>query len=177
MSLALSNKGEYEAQLSALQQILFNPNLKPYESGLIYQMLGTAHYELNDLGAAIIAFEKALLSGGLTAQECDQLELNVVQLLIANGQYREGALRLEQYVLAQETVKPQYIDMLVGAWVQAEDYERALPWAERWFNDASPKERRHFDLLNFLYNNLGMGHKQIEIREQKDALFPSSPSR
>ena len=176
-ALDLANKRQYKAQLAALEQILYVPDLTPYESGVIYQMLGTAHYELSDYSAAVNGFDKASKSGGLTGTECSQLELNIAQLLIANGQNREGALRLERYLKTQETVKPQFVEMLVGTWVSAEDYERALPWAERWLAEASPKQRKHFDLLNFVYGELGMGHKQIEIREQKNALFPSSPSR
>jgi tetratricopeptide (TPR) repeat protein len=62
--------------------------------------------------------------------------------------------------------------LLVQAWVEAEDYRRALPWAEKWFNTASPKERKHFDLLNFLYNNLEMPGKQADIVKQMIQKWP-----
>lgn len=171
-ALDMANKRQYKAQLAALEQILYVPDLTPYESSVIYQMLGSTLYELNDYSGAVKAFEDAVNSGGLTGDECSALALNIAQLLIANAQYREGALRLEDYINQGNTVKPQYVDMLVSAWVQVEDYSRALPWAERWFAEANLKQRKHYDLLNFLYNNLGMGHKQLELREQMDAQFP-----
>jgi len=79
---------------------------------------------------------------------------------------------LENYLNQGNPSKPAYVDMLVGAWVQAEDYRRALPWAEKWFRAASPKERKHFDLLNFLYNNLGMTGKQADIVKQMLQRYP-----
>ena len=60
--------------------------------------------------------------------------------------------------------------------MQAEDYRRALPWAEKWFNRASPKERRHFDLLNFLFNNLGMQGRQADIVKEMIGRWPEDKS-
>jgi len=60
----------------------------------------------------------------------------------------------------------------VKAWVQAEEFKRALPWAEAWFNTASPKERKHYDLLNFLYNNLGLKSRQADIVEKMISQWP-----
>ncbi|MEL6687861.1 MAG: hypothetical protein AAFP97_09585, partial [Pseudomonadota bacterium] len=67
---------------------------------------------------------------------------------------------------------PSYVELLVQAWVEAEDYRRSLRWAEEWFNTANPKERKHFDLLNFLYNNLGMPGKQADIVKQMIQKWP-----
>jgi len=94
------------------------------------------------------------------------LRVNIAQLLIANGQYADGAQRLENYLNRGGQQKPQYVEMLTQAWVQSDNYSRALPWAEKWFNNANPKERKHFDLLNFLYNNLGQPGRQADIVKQ-----------
>jgi len=56
--------------------------------------------------------------------------------------------------------------------VQDEDYVRALPWAERWFQDANPKTRRHYDLMNFLYHSLSMREQQVEIMGQMVKRWP-----
>ena len=68
--------------------------------------------------------------------------------------------------------------MLTQAWVQSENYSRALPWAEKWFNSANPKERKHFDLMNFLFNNLGQQGRQADIVKQMKAnLLPHQIDR
>lgn len=166
------NDGNNAAAITKLNEALAVPELNPYEKATIYQMMGSAYYEQTNYSRAIESFEKAISSGGLLPAEATSLRLNIAQLLIANGRHVEGATMLENYINQGNAVKPAYVDMLVGAWIQAENYQKALPWAERWFREASPKERKHFDLLNFLYNNLGMKGKQADIVLQMINRYP-----
>ena len=129
--------------------------------------MGQYNYELDRSDESITSFQNALRSGGLTPQDEGNLKLVVAQLMIGNGNYREGAERLEPLIAAGQASKPQYVDLLVNAWVQAEDYPRALPWAETWFEKAAPKEKRHYDLLTFLYNNLGMTEAEQKISKER----------
>ncbi len=170
-ALTLMNSNQYGPAISKLNEAMAL-ELNPYERSTTLQMMGSAYYEQNNYPQAISSFENAINAGGLLPKESTALRLNIAQLLIASGRNSEGATMLENYINQGNTVKPQYIDMLVGAWVQAEDYRRALPWAEKWFNAANPKERKHFDLLNFLYNNLGMTGKQADIVKQMLQRFP-----
>jgi len=126
-------------------------------------MQGQAYYELKQTGSAIQAFENAISAGGLLPNESSQLRLNIGQLLIGDGQYVRGAEMIENWGRSGGTITSNHVELLVQAWVSADRYSRALPWAERWFNEANPKERKHFDLLNFLYNNLGQPAKQADI--------------
>jgi len=45
----------------------------------------------------------------------------------------------------------------------AENYERALPWAERWFESANSKQRKHYDTLNILYEHLALTGKRRNL--------------
>ncbi|WP_427449864.1 hypothetical protein [Litorimonas sp. WD9-15] len=168
----LASNGDNLGAVNALNQALTLPDLNPYEKSTMYQMLGQYSYELDRPGDAQRAFENAINAGGLLPNEVDNIKVVIAQLMIGNGQYVEGAQRLENYLNSGGQQKPQYIDLLVNAWVQAENYQRALPWAERWFNAASPKERKHFDLMNFLYNNLGMQGRQADIVKQMIGRWP-----
>ncbi len=155
-ALQFMNSNQYNPALSKLNEAIALSELNPYERSTIYQMQGSAYYELNNYGQAISSFENAINAGGLLPNEADNLRVNIAQLLIGNGQYAQGAQMLENWINRGGQAKPNHVDMLVQAWVQSENYSKALPWAEKWFRAASPKERKHFDLLNFLYNNLGM---------------------
>ncbi|RKQ70882.1 tetratricopeptide repeat protein [Litorimonas taeanensis] len=163
---------QFQAAVSKLNEALALPDLNAYERSIIYQVQGTAYYELNNYGSAITAFENAISAGGLLPNEASSLRVNIAQLLIGNGQFAEGAQMLENYLARGGQEKPKYVEYITQAWVQAENYNRALPWAEKWFNAASPKERKHFDLLNFLYNNLGMPGKQADIVKQMINRWP-----
>jgi len=171
-ALTLANSGQTQSAISILQSTITSPELSPFERSTIYQMLGQWSYELDRSVEAQQNFENAINAGGLLPSETDNIRLIIPQLMIENGQYREGATRLENFLNSGAQQKPAHIDLLVNAWVQAEDYRRALPWAEKWFNAANPKERRHFDLLNFLFNNLGMQGRQADIVKEMINRWP-----
>jgi len=143
-----------------------------YERGTIYQMKGASHYALNQYGPAITVFEHAVSSGGLLPKEADRLRVNIAQLMIADEQYAKGAQALEDYLKAGGPEQPQYVELLVQAWLQAENYARAEPWAEQWFEDANPKERKHFDSLNLIYYKLNQAGPQAAIVEQMVKKWP-----
>ena len=171
-ALQLINGNQHSAALTQLSTVLTIPNLNAYERSTVYQMQGASYYELNQYGQAISAFQNAINAGGLLPNEADSLRVNIAQLMIANGQYAQGAQALENYINSGGQQKPQYIEMLTQAWVQSENYSKALPWAQKWFNNANPKERKHFDLMNFLFNNLGMQGRQADIVKQMINRWP-----
>lgn len=167
---------DYSGALVKLNEVLAIEGLNPYERSIVYQMRGSVNYELNQFTQAIDSFEKAIAAGGLNQKEKDQLRLNIAQLLIGNGQYARGAQMLEDFANRGGNLEPKHIEYLTQAWVQAENYTKALPWAQRWFNNANPKERKHYDLLNFLYSNLQMPAKQADIVKEMIGRWPDDKS-
>ena len=166
-ALLLANTDEYQKAIDVLQVELAGNDLSPAEFATIYQMMGQYNYELDRSDESLTSFQNALRSGGLTPQEEGNLKLVVAQLMIGNGHFREGAERLEPLIVSGQASKPQYVEMLVSAWVQAEDYPRALPWAETWLEKAEPKTKRHYDLLTFLYNNLDLPDAVQKISKER----------
>lgn len=163
---------KYEAALNALSEAQSLDELSPYEQSIIHQMRGSCFYELNQYDEAIVAFERAIAAGGLRANETRSFELNIAQLLIANDQFEAGAMRLEKWHRDGGVLKMAHIEMLWQAWSQAGYYDRALPWAEKWFNQASPKTRKHFDTLNFFYHMLDMSSQRSNILNQMAENWP-----
>ncbi len=170
--LTFINSHQHAAALAKLAEALSLPALNAYERGTIYQMKGASHYALNQYGPAITAFDNAVSSGGLLPKEVDRLRVNIAQLMIADEQYAKGAQALEDYLKAGGPEKAQYVEFLVQAWLQAENYARAEPWAEQWFEDANPKERKHFDSLNLIYYKLNQAGPQAAIVEQMVKKWP-----
>ena len=162
----------YSAALDALGQALALADLNPFERATIYQMQGSSYYQLEQFEPAITAFEQAINSGGLTAKDVADTRLKIAQLLIVAGRHAQGAQALEAYLRGGGQEKPEFAEMLTQAWIQAEEYSRALPWGKKWFAAAAPKERKHFDLMNFLYNNLGQSAQQADIVKQMISRWP-----
>jgi len=171
-AMTVAGEEQYSAALGMLSKALALPDLNAYEKATMYQMQGSYYYELEQYGPAIQAFENAISSGGLLPKESSNLRVNIAQLLIADGKFVRGAQMLEDWNRNGGQLKPVHVEMLWQAWSQAENYRRALPWAERWFNEANPKERKHYDLLNFMYSNLNMPAKQADIAKQMINLWP-----
>ena len=166
-ALSLANTGEHKKAIDVLEVELAGNDLSPIEFATIYQMMGQFNYELDKVPLAIRAFETAILSGGLTSNETENLKLVVAQLMIGNGDYRAGSEQLERLIEAQDSPKLQYIELLINAFVQADDYPRALPWAKIWFEKAEPKTKRHYDLLAFLYSELGLTEAKQKITKER----------
>lgn len=171
-ALTLANDGQTQAAVTRLEAAITAPDLTAYERSTIYQMMGQYFYDLDRPKDAQHAFENAVDAGGLLPKEADNINITITQLMIGNGQYRAGAQRLEAHLNAGGEVKPEYIELLVNGWVQAEVYSRALPWAEKWFDAASPKMRKHFDLLNFLYSQTGQAERQADVVKQMIDRWP-----
>ena len=154
---------QYDMALNDLANALSRDDLSPYEKSVIYQMQGSCFYELDQYADAIRSFKAAIEAGGLSDKEASALRMNIAQLLIASDRFTEGAELLEQWERDGGTLNAKHIEMLWQAWSQAGDYARGLPWAEKWFTAANPKQRKHFDTMNFFYNRLEQSDKQAGV--------------
>lgn len=168
----LISSDDFTGALALLANVPGLADLTPYERAVIDQMRGSSYYQLSEYGPAISAFERAVTAGGLTSKETNDIDVKIAQLMVANGQHRQGAEKLEAYLNGGGPLEAQYVDMLTQAWVQAEDYKRALPWAQKWFAAAVPKARKHYDLLNFLYANLDQRNRQAELVKEMIERWP-----
>jgi len=168
----LMGENQYSAALAKLSEVLKLPDLNAYELSIIYQMQGSSYYELDQFGPAITAFEKAIASGGLLPKEAANMQAQIAQLMIANGQYAQGAQKLEDYLKAGGQLKSAYINMLTQAWIQAKNYNKALPWAEKSFAAANPKERKDYNTLNYLYSQLKLADRQAELVKEMIGRWP-----
>ena len=172
-AISASNAGDNLQAVKLFETALSGSELNPYERSTIYQMLGQSNYQLDRLNEAQNAFENAINSGGLLPQEVANLNVSISKLMIGNGQIREGANRLESYLKSGGEAKPEYIQLIISAWLQIEDLERARPWAEDAFRKANPKTRKHFDQLNYIYHGLKQHELQSDIVKQMIERWPS----
>jgi len=112
-ALTLANGGQTSAAISILQSTISQPDLNAYERSTIYQMLGQYSYELDRAVEAQKNFENAINIGGLLPAEADNIRVAIAQIMIGNGQYREGATRLEEYLNSGGEPKDGYVELLV----------------------------------------------------------------
>jgi len=170
------NAQKYDRAIPLLQDLLRKTDLTAYERATAAQVLGSALYEKDDYPGAVNAFEAAIASGGLLPDEASNLRVNIAQLLIGSAQFVQGAQMLEDWHARGGKLKPAHLEMLWQAWAQAERYDRALPWAEKWFDNAALKQRKHYDLMNFLYHTLSIADAQTDILLEMSKIWPNDKS-
>lgn len=161
--MELMQRQDYDLASEKLEALLEKRKLSAYERSTLSQMHGQVYYELGENRLAIDAFGDAIEAGGLLQTELTSMRIVIAQLHIAEKDYQRGAEIFEALERDGHTLKPKQIEQVLNAWIAAENYERALPWAERWFETENAKERKHYDLLNFLYKTLDMTEKRKNI--------------
>ncbi len=162
----------YSEAIAKLKEALVLPNNSDYEISAIHSIFGHYYIESEQMDLAVSSFEAAISSGGLLSREVTSLEKQIALILISNERYSQGAQRLEAWIAKTKDNDPKNVEYIMQAWLQAENYQNALPWAEKWFKAASPKNRKHFDLLNYIYHNLGLHARQADLIKKMIGRWP-----
>jgi len=166
-------EGNFKKAIKRLKKARDISSLKPYEIGVIEQMLGNYYYKQNKNDDAIDHFERALASGGLLAADQYKLNKSAAQIMIADGQYNEGANRLATILSSADRSSAKYSKMIIQAYLQGKNYAAALPWAETWFGQLQNRERKHYDTMRFLYQKQGQDANQLALLQTMTQLWPN----
>lgn len=143
----------HKSAIQKLKKALKVKGLSPYEESTIHRMIGASHYSLGDNKKAISAFGKAIKSGGLLESEVKTFEANIAQLNILEKNYELGAQQLETYFLGGGARKANLIKLITQAYVNAENYDAAIPWAEIMLKNDIVQTRKEYDTLLFLFDS------------------------
>lgn len=174
--MALMQDKKYEDATAKLEALLEKSKLSAYERSTLLQMKGQAYFELTQTPLAIKAFENAISTGGLYPRDVHGLRVVIARLHIREGDYARGAEMVEQLERDGNTLNSSEVDLITTAWVQSGNYERALPWAERWFETANPKLPKHYNLLDFLYDTAEKTEKRLELNKVRVEKWPANRS-
>lgn len=122
----LISKQKYNEAIERLGKIAEAGN--DYEKAVAFYNLGFAYSSKNDLGGAGQAFQRALDLNALPQQQHEQLQYNLGQIYVANGQFDQGIRALEQYLAeACAPVPAEAHIFLANALSEKKRYREALP--------------------------------------------------
>ena len=122
---ALIRKGQYAAAIERLQRLTRSGS--DYEKALAYFNLGFAQAGQKNLKGQQQAFEQALRLKALPQEQQEQLQYNLAQIYIVDGQYQQGIRTMEAYI--KESCHPVPAEaylFLAQAYAQLKQYHRAL---------------------------------------------------
>ncbi|MCG8442239.1 MAG: hypothetical protein MI723_10570, partial [Caulobacterales bacterium] len=147
--------------------------VSPYELGVILMMRGNYQYQLERTPAAIADWNRALAEGDLNPDERMNLRYNIGQLYLTEGEYRRAIDILEQWISDGGDASASIHVNLVAAYAELDDYRSALRHGRLAFQKADPRERKHYDLLNYLYAELDMPRERAALLTEMVALYPT----
>ena len=126
----LIRKEHYDAAIDRLQRLTRSGS--DYEKALAFFNLGFAHAGKKNLKGQQRAFEQALSLKALPQEQQEQLQYNLAQIYIVDGQYQPGIRTMEAFIT--ESCRPVSADaylFLAQAHAQQKQYRQALAALQR----------------------------------------------
>lgn len=151
---------------------LLGQGANSYEQFVIYRMRGVAYYNQDRLDLAIRDFEAAIGTGAATQDESTSLRTNIGQLYIVTERYSEGISQLERAIAEGANLTPSLTMLLAQAYAQADRFSEGLRYAQMQFDNASPRERRNFDMLLLYFQQLERTQDQLRLITQMVERWP-----
>jgi len=166
-------KGQYNKGFKILEKLVDSDRLDARERAIIHIYQAATYFEIADDESAVEQFQLAYDSGGLGPQDAQNTLLDMARLKISVDQFASGAQDLELWAQNGGEVDEDIEELIRSSWIQAKNYDKALPLAEKYFNEANPKERDHYDQLYFVYAKLGLKDKTIAMLEEMLLQWPN----
>jgi len=161
-----------EAQ-AAIAQLRLD-KLSPYERSRVEWVLFSIAYAQEKYAEAREHLERAIKAGGLNEQEISQFKYQIAQLYLAEGRLKEGAAAIEEWFKTAPNPNSAAYYSLASAYYQLEDYERALPAAEKAIELMEKPNKDWIDLLLELYTQRERYQDSIPLLKQLIELNPDN---
>ncbi|MGD2133977.1 MAG: tetratricopeptide repeat protein [Maricaulaceae bacterium] len=167
---------DYPGALADFQRALTQEEPSRYELGVILYMAGGARYQTDDVPGAMRDWERALREGDLRQAECLNVMYNMAQLHLQNENYRTAIDMMEEWIALGGDANDGVHLNLVVAYSEIGDLRSALRHGLLAYQKANPRLKRHYDVLNYLYDELNMPAERAELLTEMVALFPQERS-
>ena len=163
---------DYRGALAGFERLLREEEPNPYELGIILLLAGNARYNLDDIPGAMRDWNRAINEGDLPLADRMNLMHNVAQLHFAEGEYRLAIAKMNEWIGLGGVTSDRDHFNLVAAYSELGEWQNALTHGRLAFEKGNPREKRHYDVLNFLYTELDMPVERAALLTEMVALFP-----
>lgn len=161
--------GDAANQLSYLQTVTNNA----YEAAVVRELTADLYISRGDFASALQALQPVVQQGVLPAGEQREAQLTLGKLLVASGQYQQGADMLRNS-LGQETPPPDVLMALAQAYAQSGQCRQAVPEAKRAIDSTVEPPAEWYQLMvSCLYQE----HDYAGAAEQLEALLSHYPDQ
>jgi predicted Zn-dependent protease len=161
--------GDAANQLSYLQGVTTNA----YEAAVVRELTSDLYISRGDYASALQALQPVVQQGILPAGEQREAQLTLGKLLVASGQYQQGADMLRNS-LGQEAPSPDVLMALAQAYAQSGQCRQAVPEAKRAIDTTVEPPSEWYQLIvSCLYQE----HDYAGAAEQLEALLSHYPEQ
>ena len=138
-------------------------DLSPFERSRVEQILASIDNDSGDFAGAATHLGAALAAGGLAVDETLQLKFQIAQLNLAQDKWHEGAVALEEWFKLAPAPNAAAYYLLAMAYYQRNDFNRALPPAEKAVQASDKPQPSWVQLLLSLYLHLEKWDKAVPL--------------
>lgn len=146
----LLSQGQHQQVIEKLDDIK-DDSLNNRETALMWQAYGFTYAAQERYDEAVAAWEKCVATQGLHESQELNIRYNIAQLYMIQERYREAIRSLEAWFNAADNPQPDAYILMAQAYVQLDDYDSALTWAERGVAKAAKPKEPWLQLLTALY--------------------------
>jgi tetratricopeptide (TPR) repeat protein len=174
-AIELLNAANFAAAAQKISTLQLD-RLSPYERGRMEQILVNITLSQEKYAEAREHLQNAIDSGGLNAQEIEQMRYQNAMLYIQEEKWREGAAALEEWFKTATSPNSAAYYLLAAAYYQLEDLARALPPAKKaveLMDPAKPNES-WLSMLSSLYLQREEYRESLPVLQQ---LIEAAPAK
>lgn len=172
--LAAQEAAQAEDHQQALDILNTIEPQSPYDAFIVEQLKARALFELDDFSASVEAFEAALASGGANEEERYRVETAIFQLSLVMENYDAVRQSLDRLLRYDFPMSGQMSRTVAQAYLQLDEFEAALPYAEYARQVQDGEDRDMLLLLQYLYEQTGRADDATAMRQIRLALFPEN---
>ncbi len=172
-ALASQETEDYAGGIAILERALSRRRISEYEKGVVLQIRASFEFQLGQPRKAIATYDQALREGEFTTKERLDIRFNIGQLYLVEGDYQQFVTRIEAWITDGGQANDKVHLNLVGAYAELSQFRNALRHARLAYQKATPRERKHYDALNFLYSELNMPRERLNLIREMVGVFPT----
>ena len=150
------------AQAVAVVDKLLERDLPPFDRATALEVRGQLKFQLDDLNGALRDFVEVLRIDALPSDRQRQITRNVAQLYYTQERYDDAIRFMQSYIR--------------DAGAAAEGTRRPAERAIQLDQAANGRNKQFYDLMNLIYNELGLEAERGRLLETMVEYFPSEES-
>jgi len=179
LNLANEEPPQTRAAVDTINKLL-ERDLPPFDRATALEVRGQLQFQLDNLPGALRDFVEVLRIDALPSSRQRQIRRNVAQLYYTQERYDDAIRFMQEYIRESAgTAEANDYFILSASFVQKDDFRGARRPAEqaiRLDQAANERNKQFYDLLNLIYNELGLEAERGRLLETMVEYFPSEES-